>query len=184
MRKKHTACMTGSLAMLQTDSLTFSSTRARYPGSSNSGSSVTLLAALNSLNLAISGLKASMNKPVTTERYKGRSLPRRSLEKVPDRFNPVLHGVASVTGIIRGPWQYRSTDSAAPIMTHHNHMVDTQLGDGVRQNADRIDVVRNKTVGYVPFSEERSRRSAEDGAFRHAGVAGYVGINIHSQDTS
>ena len=111
--------------------------------------------------------ESKYEQPVTVGGYKGSSLLSRSLEKVPDRFNPILHGAVSVTGIIRRPWQYRSANSAASIVTHHNHMVDTQLGDGVRQNADRINVVRNETVGYIPFSEERSRRRAEDGAFGH-----------------
>ena len=57
IKDKHTACMAGSLAMLETDSLMFSSTRAWYPGLLNSGSVVTLLARLNSLNSTISGLK-------------------------------------------------------------------------------------------------------------------------------
>lgn len=56
--------MTGSLAMFETDSLTFSSTRTRYPESWNSGSVVTLLAMLDSLNSTISGLEAKVNKPV------------------------------------------------------------------------------------------------------------------------
>ena len=92
--------------MLQTDSLTFSSIRTRYPGFSNSGSSVTLLAILNSLNLTISGLKISVSKLVTKGRYKGGSLPGRSLEQVPDRFNPVLHGTVSVANIARRSCQY------------------------------------------------------------------------------
>ena len=70
MRVKHTVCRTGSLAMLETESLTFSSTRARYPGSSNSGSSVTLLARLDSLNWTISGLGASVSKPVAEEQHR------------------------------------------------------------------------------------------------------------------
>ena len=71
MRGRHTTCMTGSLAMFETDSLTFSSTRARYPGSSNSGSAVTLLARLASLNLTISELGTSMSKPTTDVQQEG-----------------------------------------------------------------------------------------------------------------
>lgn len=97
--------MTGSLATLETDSLMFSSTRARYPGSSNSGSAVTLLAALDSLNLTISGLEANVSKPVTEARGEKGSLPSRSLEDVPDRFNPVLQGTVGVTELARGPRQ-------------------------------------------------------------------------------
>ena len=65
MRNRRTTCMTGSLATFETDSLTLSSTRARYPGSSNSGSVVTLLARLASLNLTISELETSLSKPIT-----------------------------------------------------------------------------------------------------------------------
>lgn len=65
VRDRHTTCMTGSLAMFEIDSLTFSSTRARYPGFSNSGSAVTLLARLASLSLVISELDTSVSKPTT-----------------------------------------------------------------------------------------------------------------------
>lgn len=65
MRNRRTTRITGSLAMFETDSLAFSSTRARYPGSSNSGSAVTLLARLASLSLTISELDTSLNKPIT-----------------------------------------------------------------------------------------------------------------------
>lgn len=167
MRKKHTACMTGSLAMFETDSLTFSSTRARYPGSSNSGSVVTL----DSLSLTISGLGVGVNKPVAGVRYSRGSLPSRSLEKVPDRFDPVLHGTVSVAGLARRPRQDRSTNATAAIMTHHNHVPDTQLGDGVRQNADGVDVVRDVAVGDVTLGEECSRCRIEDDTFGHTGIA-------------
>ena len=55
-------------------------------------------------------------------------------------------------------------------MTHDNHMLNTQLGDGIRQNANSVDVVGNKSVRYVAFSEERSGVRIKDGAFRHTGV--------------
>jgi hypothetical protein len=61
----HTTCMTGSLAMFETDSLTFSSTRARYPGASNSGSVVRLFARLASLSLTISELETNVSEPIT-----------------------------------------------------------------------------------------------------------------------
>ena len=56
-------------------------------------------------------------------------------------------------------------------MTHDDHVPDTQLGDGVRQNADRVDVVGDETIGNVTLGEERSRRCIKDGTFRHTGVA-------------
>jgi hypothetical protein len=51
-------------------------------------------------------------------------------------------------------------------------MSNTQLRNGVRQNADGVDVVGNKTVGDVTLCEKRSRRRTENGTFGHTRVAG------------
>jgi len=95
----------------------------------------------------------------------------RSLENLPNWLDPVLQGTISVAEIARGPCQDRSTNTTTSIMTHHDHMSNTQLGNGVRQNADGVDVVRDKTVGDVTLSEERSRGRVEDSTFGHTGVA-------------
>jgi putative salt-induced outer membrane protein YdiY len=62
------------------------------------------------------------------------------------------------------------------IMTHDNHVLNTQLGDGVRQNANSVDVVGNKPVGYVTLGEERSWGRIEDSAFRHTGVTWWANL--------
>ena len=56
-------------------------------------------------------------------------------------------------------------------MAHHNHVLDTQLGDRVRQNADRIDIAGHELVGYITLGEECPRRRVEDGALGYTGVA-------------
>jgi len=115
-----------------------------------------------------------VNKSGREEHYKYRrrdNLPSRSLENVPDRFDPVLHGAVSVAELARGSRQNRSANAAASIMTKHNHVVDAQYGDGVRQNADSVDVVRDETVGDVALGEERSRWRIENGTLGHTGVA-------------
>lgn len=57
-------------------------------------------------------------------------------------------------------------------MTHHNQVSNTQHRNAIRQNADRVDVVRDETVGDVTLSEERSRGRVEDSTLGRTGVAG------------
>ena len=139
---------------------------------------------LDVLNCTISGLETSVNQPMPREGAGGGSLPGRSLEKVPDRFDPVLHSVVRVADLTRGPRQDRSTNAAASIMTHHNHVPDAQLRNCVRQNADGVDVVGDETVGDVTLGEERSWGRIEDGPFGHTGVAGWNNPRVSIQQQS
>ena len=87
-----------------------------------------------------------------------------------DGFDPVLHGTISVAELAGRPRQDRRPNAAATIMSHHNHVADAQHGDGVRQNAYGVDVVRDEPIGDVTLGKERSRWRIENSTFGHAGV--------------